>query len=325
MPSQADIQTYLDFAVILAQAASAITLPHFRKGGAVVHKEAYKGADKTTQKAQTQTPKTMFNPVTEADRAAEARMRTLIESHFPTHAIIGEEYGAKQANKADTTNKTDKQTESLEWVLDPIDGTAAFITGSPLWGTLIALNADGKPILGLFDQPFTGERIIGAVGQDTIWTRHMHPTHPNASEQNDTTEQSTKQDTNLPTSTTQKTLHTSICHDLAEAKLATTSPAFFEGQAGEAEMAKASRTARLIRYGGDCYNYMMLAAGHIDAVIERDLKVWDVQALIPIIEGAGGVITDWQGGPAAQSGQIIASSNTTLHEELLGIFAPACP
>ena len=306
MPSQADIQTYLDFAVILAQTASAITLPHFRKGGAV--------ANKTTQ-----TPQTMFNPVTEADRAAEARMRELIESQFPTHAIIGEEYGAKMPDK------TDKQTESLEWVLDPIDGTAAFITGSPLWGTLIALNADGKPILGLFDQPFTGERIIGAVGQDTIWTRQMHPTHPNASEQNDTTEQSTKQDTNLPTSTTQKTLHTSICHDLAEAKLATTSPAFFEGQAGEAEMAKASRTARLIRYGGDCYNYMMLAAGHIDAVIERDLKVWDVQALIPIIEGAGGVITDWQGGPAAQSGQIIASSNTTLHEELLGIFAPACP
>lgn len=282
MPSQADIQTYLDFAAVLAQAAGAITLPHFRTGGAVTHKTA-------------QAPKAMFNPVTEADRAAEARMRELIESQFPTHAIIGEEYGAKPADK------TDKQTESLEWVLDPIDGTAAFITGSPLWGTLIALNADGKPILGLFDQPFTGERIIGAVGQETIWTRHSPP---NASEQ--------------------KTLRTSSCGDLAEAKLATTSPAFFEGQAGEAEMAKASHTARLIRYGGDCYNYMMLAAGHIDAVIERDLKLWDVQALIPIIEGAGGVITDWQGGEAAQSSQIIASSNATLHEQLLGIFAPAC-
>jgi len=289
MPAQTDIQTYLDFAAVLAQAASEITLPHFRTGGAVTHKTA-------------QARKAMFNPVTEADRAAEARMRELIENQFPTHAIIGEEYGAKPPNE---TDKTDKQTASLEWVLDPIDGTAAFITGSPLWGTLIALSADGKPILGLFDQPFTGERIIGAVGQDTIWTRHIAPNAPsNTSEQ--------------------KTLRTSPCSDLAEAKLATTSPAFFEGQAGEAEMAKASRAARLIRYGGDCYNYMMLAAGHIDAVIERDLKLWDVQALIPIIEGAGGVISDWQGGHAAQSGEIIASSNATLHEQLLANFAPAC-
>jgi len=291
MPSQTDIQTYLDFAAVLAQAAAAITLPHFRTGGTVAHKGTHKEA---------QAPKAMFNPVTEADRAAEARMRELIENQFPTHAIIGEEYGAQPPNK------TDKQTESLEWVLDPIDGTAAFITGSPLWGTLIALNADGKPILGLFDQPFTGERIIGARGQETIWTRHTAPNTPaNAP----------------PNVSAQKTLRTSPCSDLAEAKLATTSPAFFEGQAGEAEMAKASRAARLIRYGGDCYNYMMLAAGHIDAVIERDLKLWDVQALIPIIEGAGGVITDWQGNPAAQSGEIIASSNATLHEQLLAIFA----
>jgi myo-inositol-1(or 4)-monophosphatase len=193
----------------------------------------------------------VFDPVTEADRASETVMRKRIKETFPEHGIVGEEFGAENPDA------------EFVWVLDPIDGTKAFISGLPVWGTLIGLMRNGVPAYGMMHQPFTKERFFGDCGSAT--------------------------------------LRSPLGGDL---------DAFY----------RVEKSVRLTRYGCDCYAYCMVAAGHMDLVIESNLKPYDVVALIPIIEGAGGVITNWQGGPAAAGGSIIAAGDKRVHEEAMKLL-----
>jgi myo-inositol-1(or 4)-monophosphatase len=219
-----------------------------------------------------------FDPVTAADRAAELAMRTLIRQKFPTHGIIGEEFGPERADA------------DFVWVLDPIDGTKSFISGMPAWGTLIALTRSGQPVFGMVHQPFIGERFTG----DGAAATYRGPAGYRA-------------------------LTTRKCAALAEAVLYTTSPRLMS-VADRAVFAKVEETVRLSRYGGDCYSYCMLAAGHVDLVIETELKPHDVAALIPIISGAGGIVTTWTGGPPEAGGHIVAAGDRRTHAAALALL-----
>lgn len=215
-------------------------------------------------------------PVTLADRAAEAAIRSLVESERPSDGIIGEEYGAV------------RESASRQWVIDPIDGTTSFVAGRPIFGTLIALMEDGWPVLGLIDQPILKERWVGAVGQPTTFNGAAIKSRP--------------------------------CPDLAQAILATTSPNCFSAHEGEHFMALAAKTAhRRLIWGGDCYNYGLLASGHIDIVVEAGLKIHDFAALIPVVEGAGGMMCDWAGEPlnADSAGHVIALGDAARLEDVL--------
>jgi inositol-phosphate phosphatase / L-galactose 1-phosphate phosphatase / histidinol-phosphatase len=215
-------------------------------------------------------------PVTLADRAAEAAIRTVLESERPDDGIIGEEYG------------TVRESAARQWVIDPIDGTTSFVAGRPIFGTLIALMEDGWPVLGLIDQPILKERWVGAVGQ--------------------------------PTTFNGAAIKSRACPDLAQAILATTSPNCFSAHEGEHFMALAAKTAhRRLIWGGDCYNYGLLASGHIDIVVEAGLKIHDFAALIPVVEGAGGMMCDWAGEPlsAESEGHVIALGDAARLEDVL--------
>jgi len=183
-------------------------------------------------------------------------------------------------------------TSPLKWVLDPIDGTRSFIAGVPLWGTLIALNDGTRPAVGVMDQPYIGERFIGRPGT-----------------------------TELLRNGQRSTLHTRSCSSLNEAILGCTDPAMFTDADELKAFTKASSKARLTRYGGDCYFYCLVAAGHADLVIESSMQPYDIQALIPIVEGAGGIVTDWTGGDPQEGGRIIAAGDKRVHEETLEILS----
>jgi myo-inositol-1(or 4)-monophosphatase len=189
------------------------------------------------------------DPVTEADRRAEETIRELIRTHYPLDGILGEEFGEVRG------------TSGYRWVLDPIDGTRAFIAGQPLWGTLIALEHRGKPVLGILDQPFLRERFVGVGGQ-TLFA-HSGGTLK---------------------------LRTRACASLGDAVICTTHPMLHFGEKEREQYFRVERACRLSRYGGDCYAYALIAMGFVDLVIETDLKRWDVAAILPIIEGAGGDI-----------------------------------
>ncbi len=218
-----------------------------------------------------------FDPVTEADRAAETAMRRLIGESFPDHGVVGEEF-------ADV-----RDAAEYVWVLDPIDGTKSFISGLPLWGTLIGLTHRGKPCYGMMNQPFTRERFYGD-GEAAFWTG--------------------------PGRAAPRKLRVRACEGLAVATLMTTSPALIPAPLRKS-YDRAEAQVRLTRYGGDCYAYCMLAAGHIDLVIEAGLNPYDIVALIPIIEGAGGVITAWDGGDASKGGAIVAAGDKRTHRAAL--------
>ena len=257
---------YADFAHALADRAGAAVLPHFRRRLAVANKAGPGGE---------------YDPVTVADRAAERAMRAAIAKAFPDHGIVGEEFAPRAGAGAH------------QWVLDPIDGTRAFIMGSPLWGTLIGLVEDGVPILGLMDQPFTRERFWAAGGR-----AHLRG----------------------PDGRTRR-LRTRACAGLAEAVLTSTHPDLFQSQPEAAAFARVKRRARLTRFGGDCYGYCLLAAGFVDAVVEAGLKPHDVIPLIPIVEGAGGQIATWDGKPALDGGRILATGDRRVHAEALALLA----
>jgi myo-inositol-1(or 4)-monophosphatase len=222
-----------------------------------------------------------FDPVTEADRAAETAMRRLIGQTFPSHGVIGEEFGSR-----------DEDSEYV-WVLDPIDGTKSFISGLPLWGTLIGLLHKGAPCYGLMNQPFTRERFYGD-GRGAYWTDHN----------GDSDKKTTRK------------LRVRSCEGLERATLMTTSPKLIPSALRPRYEALEDKT-RLTRYGGDCYAYCMLAAGQIDLVVEAGLNIYDIVALIPIIEGAGGIVTTWEGGDPAKGGAIIAAGDKRVHEQAL--------
>jgi myo-inositol-1(or 4)-monophosphatase len=219
-----------------------------------------------------------FDPVTEADRAAEAAMCALIRRNFPAHGIIGEELGS------------DRPDAEYVWVLDPIDGTKSFIAGMPTWGTLIALMRFGEPVFGMMHQPFIRERVSGDGGA----TRYRGPAGD-------------------------RELRVRPCAELRDAVLLTTSPLLMN-ETDRAIFRRVEDKVRLSRYGGDCYAYCMLAAGHLDLVIETELKIYDVMALIPIITGAGGVITTWEGDPAERGGRIIAAGDKRTHAAALKLL-----
>jgi inositol-phosphate phosphatase/L-galactose 1-phosphate phosphatase/histidinol-phosphatase len=218
------------------------------------------------------------SPVTIADREAEAAMRAIIEGAYPDHGIFGEEYPSVRADA------------EYAWVLDPIDGTKAFVTGMPVFGTLIALLRDGRPILGIIDQPMTSERWIGADGRHT--TLNEDPAR-------------TRQDTTLKTA----------------AHYATHPDMFVSGD-DRAKFDAVAARVKLSRFGGDCYAYGLLAAGCIDLVTEACLKIYDFMALIPVIEGAGGIVTDWNGAPMTREsdGHILAAANANCHAAALALL-----
>ncbi len=240
----------------LATLSGSAILPFFRTALTAQDKSAAGGA---------------FDPVTEADKAAEIAIRRQIARMFPAHGIVGEEFGAE------------REDAEFVWVLDPIDGTRAFMAGLPLWGTLIGLLRNGEPAYGLMHQPFIGERFFGDGGS----ARYRGP-HG------------------------ERRLTTRRCDRLGDAILSTTSPKLFEGDVAAA-YERVEAEVKLVRYGYDCYAYCMLAAGQIDLVIESGLKPYDIVALIPIIEGAGGIVTSWDGGSAAKGGSIVACGDPRLH------------
>lgn len=258
-----DTARFLTFADTLADAARKAILPYFRAD----HGVSNKGGDR-------------FDPVTDADRASEQVMRVLIEGAFPDHGIYGEEFGESQG------------ASGYQWVLDPIDGTRAFIAGLPTWGVLIALNYEGKPIVGVMDQPYLDERYRG-------WNDGANATARGVT----------------------RTLTTRACGSLSDAIISTTDPYLFRADDEAAAFARARKSAKLARYGYDCYAYSMIAAGHIDAVIENNLKPFDICALIPIITGAGGGVCSWTGGDAAQGGSVLAYGDAQLRDEALSLLA----
>lgn len=250
----------------LAEAARAATLSHFRADGL------------TADSKET----THFDPVTVADRAAEAAMRALLAERRPQDAILGEEMGQTSG------------TSGLTWVLDPIDGTRGYLSGTPTWGVLVALSDAQGPILGVIDQPYIGERFLGGLGQ----ARMDGPLGRRA-------------------------LKTRAPRPLSQAILFSTFPEVGSTDEGAAFRALSNRV-RLTRYGMDCYAYALIAAGQIDLVVEAGLNPYDVQAPIAVIEAAGGVVTDWQGRPAHMGGRVLAAANAEVHAEALEILS-TCP
>ncbi len=251
------------FLLKLAEAADRETLPRFRAGGGIDNKLSG-GA---------------FDPVTEADRAAELAIRRVIEESFPDHAIVGEEFGVSGEGEC-------------RWIIDPIDGTRAFITGIPVWGTLIGHYVAGRARMGIMSQPFTGERFL-ADGSGAFMKRGADDLRPIA---------------------VRKT------ERIADATLFTTSPRLFAGDlCGRFEALEAA--ARLTRFGTDCYAFAMLAAGHVDLVVESGLKPYDIAALIPLIEQAGGIVTTFAGERPEEGGDILAAATPALHDAARRILA----
>ena len=261
-----DTERFVAFAERLADAAGAAILPYFRQPLDVENKG--RGSDALDR----------YDPVTAADRAAEAAIRALIKAEHPTHGIWGEEEGFEEG------------TSPLTWVIDPIDGTRAFIAGLPVWGTLIALNDGTAPAIGIMDQPYTRERFVGWGTGARLGTR---------------------------------SLATRACPDLSRARVMTTNPHMFKAPAERAAFDEIEGRAELSRYGADCYAYCMLAMGFVDLVVEGALQPYDIQALIPIVEGAGGVVTSWTGGPADQGGLVVAAGDRRVHEQALAILSRA--
>ncbi len=250
---------YEAFAVELARAAAAVTLPFFRGDYAQEDKGGAAG----------------FDPVTQADREAEAAIRRLIADRYPDHGVIGEEYGE------------DRPDAEHVWVLDPIDGTRAFISGLPLWTTLIALRSAGRPQVGIIAQPYLDEIFLGGpsgavlIGRGETRAMRVRP-----------------------------------CPALTEAVISTTDPDIFTG-AELGAWTQVRATARLARLGCDAYAYAMLAAGRIDLVAETSLKPWDWSALVPVIEAAGGAVSNWRGEAPDDTGQILAVGDVSIREQAL--------
>jgi histidinol phosphatase-like enzyme (inositol monophosphatase family) len=273
MTLSADRLTALDaFIIDLNRASAEVILPLFRADHGLEDKGAGKNLPRDSHAA--------FDPVTEADRGAEAAIRALISERFPEHGVIGEEYGE------------DRPDAEFVWVLDPIDGTRAFISGLPLWTTLIGLRHQGRPVLGSIGQPYMDEIFIGHASGSRLIARG----------------QSTP-------------IKVRDCANLTNAVISTTDPdACFDG-AERGAWLQVRAAAKLARLGCDAYAYAMVAMGKMDMVIEAGLKSWDIEAAIPVIEGAGGLVTDWRGEPIGQNGgqMVISGDRRPLDEALVSL------
>ncbi len=257
---------YSAFASRLAEIGGRAVLPYFR---ATIDVENKAGAGR-------------YDPVTIADRAAETAIRNEIARVYPDHGILGEEHGAKPGR------------DGLTWVIDPIDGTRAFIIGQLHWGVLIALNDGERPVVGIMHQPFTGETFSGSrLGSE--WRRGSE----------------------------RRALRTRACPRIEDAVVSATDPAMFKNGAERDAFRAIAARARMRRYGGDCYSYCLVAAGLIDLVIEAGLQPYDIQPVTPIIEGAGGIVTTWSGKSAVGGGQCIAAGDASAHRLALEILSRA--
>jgi histidinol phosphatase-like enzyme (inositol monophosphatase family) len=258
----ARLADFESFAVGLARAAGEVILPLFRRENGLEDKGAAKDG--------------AFDPVTAADRGAEAAIRHAIASAYPDHGVIGEEYG------------DDRPDADFVWVLDPIDGTRGFIAGIPLWTTLIALRFKGRPIVGLIAQPYLDEIFVGTAQGSRLL--HRGAATP---------------------------LAVRPCPRLDQAVIVTTDPLMFKG-ADAAAWARLKSAARLARYSADAYAYALAAAGQLDLVIETGLKAWDIEAAIPLLQGAGGSVTDWRGRPiGAHGGACLIAGDAACRDQAI--------
>lgn len=253
------------FAHTLADKAGEVIRPFFRQRIEVTDKGLEKGS--------------VFDPVTVADKGAEQAMRAIIENDRPGDGILGEEFGEK------------KSASGRTWVLDPVDGTRAFITGRHEWGSLIALEDNGSAVLGIMDQPVLRERFIGANGRAELISGGA----------------------NLP-------LQVRQCRDISTAVLCATHPDAYFSEDERQAFLRVQRKVRMTRFGGDCYLFGALALGFVDLIIEASFKRWDVAALIPIVEGAGGIITNWQGTSCAEGGRILVAGDPRVHAQAIKLL-----
>jgi len=253
---------FLAFMHTLADASGRAILPYFR----------------TELVSEDKAKHGLFDPVTVADRSGEAAIRALIAAHYPAHGVIGEEFGVERVDA------------EYVWVLDPIDGTRSFISGMPIWGTLIALLRNGEAIAGMLDQPFLKERFWGdgsfAVGRGPQGEKKLRTRRPIAMKD----------------------------------AVVWVSASFPRDPIGMAAVERLRTQVRTINYGSDCYAMAMLAEGHIDAVIETRLEISDVAAHIPVLLGSGGTITRLDGGPALEAGDYIATGDPALHAPMLALL-----
>ena len=261
--TEAKLNELRTFSEELADAARTVITPYFRSALLIDDKPA---ASATGQ------------PVTRADRESEQAIRDLIVERYPEHGIVGEEF-----------DDLNPEAEFC-WVLDPIDGTRAFITGLPMFGTLIGLGYQGRPLLGVLDQPIMKDRFVGTAQGSFL--------------------------NGTP-------IKTRKCSNLDEAIYAVTDPRMMTTPAQEVVFQRLMRDTHLTQFGGNCYAYGMLASGAIDLITESDLKTWDIFALIPIIEGAGGVVTGWSGGPAQKEASVVACGDPALHRNVLRLLKNA--
>ena len=253
---------FLEFAYRTARAAGEAILPHFRVALDVEDKGGARG----------------YDPVTVADRAAEAVIRAEIARAHPDHGIRGEEHGWQ------------KGTSTYTWVIDPIDGTRSFILGQMHWATLIALHDGERVVAGVAHQPYVGESFVATAGGRSEWRRVGDASHARARV---------------------------AAPSVDDAVVACTDPKMFETPDERAAFDRVANAARFTRWGGDCYAYCLLAMGLIDIVIEASLHAYDVQALIPIVESAGGAITTWTGGRCDEGGAVVACGDRTLLPSVL--------
>lgn len=251
------------FAIELAEASAAAILPYFRQNTAIDVKDG-----------------PVWDPVTEGDRAGERAIRALIERHYPDHAIHGEEYGFKEGRSPFT------------WVLDPVDGTRAFVSGMPTWATLIGLSFEGRPVLGLMNQPVVGDMFHGSPRG--AWHSYRGKASPISVRRN------------VP---------------LARATIGTTAPELYRSEQNQRRFQELRAKAQLTRYGGDSYFFCLLAAGHIDIAMDCGLQPYDITPLLPIITAAGGVAAEWTGGDLARGGNVITAGSQALLDEALAIMA----
>ncbi len=252
----------LGVAQMLADAAAVETLKLFRSDGLSAENKSEDG----------------FDPVTLADRAAERVMRDLLNSKRPNDGILGEEFGVKDGSSG------------LSWVLDPIDGTRAYLCGAATWGTLISVEREGPPILGVVDQPYMQERFVGSE-KEAVLIRGG----------------------------SKQRIKTRECASLASAVLLSTFPEIGSDAEREA-FSNVAQNARLVRYGLDCYGYALVAMGHSDLVIEAGLNRYDISAPIALVQASGGIVTDWQGNPVSNGGQVIAAGDKRVHEQALELL-----
>ncbi len=262
-PDKSDIDNRIAFITRAAHDSAIAILPYFRSHFTIDHKEG----------------QGVFDPVTEADHAGELIIRKMIEETYPDDAILGEEFGETAG------------TSAFCWVLDPIDGTRSFISGIPLWGTLIGLTYKGRAIIGGMHQPYIGELFLGSP-QGSVLVKDGHTTR----------------------------LETRRCTQLSDALMGSTAPEMFKKSDDISAFERIRKAVRLVRFGGDCYLYCLIAAGQLDLVVEASLEAYDIAALVPIIENAGGIITTWDGGPAGDGGRIVAAGCPELHQAAIELL-----